>query len=132
MSSTPNLKLIFVDDEKDLGKLSALSFRSAIASGAIEFHFFASAQECLSHLSQDTELPALVITDINMPEVSGFELLDKIRGSHPNIDVFMMSAYNDSDSIEKSFEKGAKAYFTKPISFKNIKARIQEDYGVTT
>lgn len=131
MNTPASLNLIVVDDEKDVGLLSEMNFRNAIRKGDVDFHFFENAQTCLNYLDHSGNLDkSLVITDINMPEVSGFDLLEKIKESHPEVEVFMMSAYDDADNIQKSINLGASGYFTKPVSYKNIKSRITEEYGI--
>ncbi|MDG0816535.1 response regulator [Bdellovibrio svalbardensis] len=131
MTVTPNLKLIIVDDEQDVGLISELNFQTAIRDGSIDFHFFENAQKCLTYLDESPEKGQyLVITDINMPEISGFDLLEKIKKTHPNVEVFMMSAYDNMDYIKKSMTLGATGYFTKPVSYHNIKLRITQKYGI--
>lgn len=131
MNMPSSLNLIVVDDEQDVGLLSEMNFRSAIRKGAIDFHFFENAQKCLNYLDHSPDLERyLVITDINMPDVSGFDLLEKIKATHPEVEVFMMSAYEDAENIKKSISLGATGYFTKPVSYKNIKSRITEEYGI--
>ncbi len=131
MNLSSSLNLIVVDDERDVGLLSEMNFRNAIREGSIDFHFFENAQTCLNYLDHSPDWEKyLVITDINMPEVSGFDLLEKIKETHPGVEVFMMSAYDDVENIRKSISLGAAGYFTKPVSYKNIKSRITKEYGI--
>ncbi|QDK39734.1 response regulator [Bdellovibrio sp. NC01] len=120
-----------VDDERDVGLLSELNFRSAISTGKIHFHYFEDPLKCLQYLEKhDGGSDTLVLTDINMPELTGFDLLENIRDKHPNVLVFMMSAYDDNDCIEKAMRLGATGYFTKPVSYKKVKSRITEEFGI--
>ncbi len=128
----PPLDVIMVDDESSVGVLYEMKLRKPIQSGEIQFHFFESAQECLNYFEHTERHPGLEVlfTDINMPEVSGFELLSKVKKKFPSIDVFMMSAYDDEASIQKSFSLGARGYFTKPVNYRDLQNRIETDYGV--
>jgi len=127
------LDIAMVDDESSLGTLYAMKLRKPIQKGDIRFHFFESANEYLNYLKKTDRAPGaeVLLTDINMPEVSGFELLDKVKQNFPDIDVYMMSAYDDESSIQKSFNLGAKGYFTKPVNYKELQSRIESEYGVS-
>lgn len=126
-----HLNLIVVDDEKDVGLLSELNFRGAINTGKVDFHYFEDPMKALQYLDvHDGGADTLVLTDINMPEITGFDLLESIRDKHPNVLVFMMSAYDDNECIEKAIRLGATGYFTKPVSYKKIKSRITEEFGI--
>ena len=126
------LRLIVVDDEASVGEISLLQFRNAIKNGSLDFHFFEDAQDCVEYLSKENSdlQPTVIFTDINMPNYDGYDLLQEVKSEHPEIDVFMMSAYSDEQTIRKSMSMGADGYFTKPVNYKNIKSEINEKYGV--
>lgn len=133
MTGASPLDIVMVDDESSVGALYEMKFRKPIQKGNIRFHFFESAKDCLDYLKH---LPRqhgseVILTDINMPDVSGFELLTKVKQNFPDIDVFMMSAYDNESSIQKSFKLGASGYFTKPVNYKELQSRIEADYGVS-
>jgi len=65
-----------------------------------------------------------VFSDINMPGMTGLELLDQVKSRFPSINVSMISAYGDSDNYNKAKESGAKEFFTKPIDFNSLKQEI--------
>lgn len=119
------MKFLVVDDEKDVEMLFLQKFRKEIRSGAIEMVFAFSGQEALNIL-KDTEPPDVVyvFSDINMPGMSGLELLTKIKNEFPNIKVSMISAYGDNDNYQRAIESGAKEFFTKPIDFNSLKSEI--------
>ncbi|MBO9667040.1 MAG: response regulator [Bdellovibrio sp.] len=121
-----------VDDESSVGQISELQFRKAIKDGAISFHYFEDADKCLNYLNQECTSPSdtVVLTDISMPDITGLELLQTIKETFPEMEVFMMSAYSDQKIIKQSLELGARGYFTKPVNYKVIKSKIEEDYGV--
>lgn len=126
------LDVVVVDDESSVRTLCELHFRKLINDGDIRLHFFLSAKECLDYLESTVRHPGgeVLFTDINMPDMSGYELLRKVRQRYPSIDVFMMSAYDDDSSRNKSFSLGARGYFTKPVNYKELKHRISAEYGV--
>lgn len=132
MRSAAPLDIVMVDDESSVGTLYEMKLRKPIQNGDIRFHFFESAKEYLDYLATSDRNPGseVLFTDINMPEVSGFELLKKIRQYFPDIDVYMMSAYDDESSIQRSKHLGAKGYFTKPVNYKDLQSRIEAEYGV--
>ena len=132
MVVTRPLVVIMVDDEDSVGFLSRMKFRHAIDDGSVELHFFLGAKECLKYLLsiKGQSGDVVLFTDINMPMISGFDLLSEVKTLYPDIPVYMMSAYDDLASVEKSQKLGAKGYFTKPIDFNNIKTLLHGDFGV--
>ena len=128
------LDVVVVDDESSVGTLCELHFRKLIAHGDVRYHFFPSADQCLEYLSSTVRHPGceVLLTDINMPQTSGYELLKEVKKRYPSIDVFMMSAYDDENSRNKSISLGAHGYFTKPVNYRELKMRMSEEYGVPT
>jgi two-component system response regulator (stage 0 sporulation protein F) len=119
------MKILFVDDERDVEVLFRQKFRKEIKSGLLELAFAFSGKEALDLLS--TENPpkfVYVFSDINMPGMSGFELLQEIKARFEGIQVSMISAYGDSESYDKAMNSGAKAFFTKPIDFEKLRLEI--------
>lgn len=118
-------KILIVDDEKDVEMLFRQKFRKEIKSGAVEMVFAFSGQEALDLLEKDNPPEVMyVFSDINMPGMTGLELLDKVKARFPQINVSMISAYGDSDNYNKAIESGAKEFFTKPIDFNSLKEEI--------
>lgn len=119
------MKFLIVDDEKDVEMLFLQKFRKEIRSGDIEMIFAFSGREALDIL-KDTDPPDVVyvFSDINMPGMSGLELLQLIKSNYPHIKVSMISAYGDNDNYQKAIESGAKEFFTKPIDFNSLKNEI--------
>lgn len=129
--TTHALRLIVVDDESSVGDISQLQFRNAIKNGSLDFHFFENAKACIGYLKgEKSHEPTIILTDINMPDYDGYKLLKDVKSEHPEIDVFMMSAYDDEQTINKSLSMGADGYITKPVNYKNIKTDINKKYGV--
>lgn len=120
------MKILIVDDEKDVELLFRQKFRREIRSGNLELVFAFSGADALKIL-QETDPPQVVyvFSDINMPGMTGLELLEKIKTKFPQINVSMISAYGDSDNYNKALNSGAKGFFTKPIDFESLKKEIQ-------
>lgn len=121
------MKFLVVDDEKDVELLFKQKFRREIRSGKIELVFAFSGEEALTILN-DKQPPDVVyvFSDINMPGMSGLQLLETIKDRYPSIRVSMISAYGDDENYQKAKETGAKEFFTKPIDFESLRAEILE------
>jgi CheY-like chemotaxis protein len=121
------MKFLVVDDERDVEMLFRQKFRKEIRSGLIELEFAFSGQDAINRL-QSTQPPDVlyIFSDINMPGMSGLELLDKVKMQFPQIQVSMISAYGDDDNYQRAIESGAKEFFTKPIDFSSLKMEIEQ------
>lgn len=119
------MKFLVVDDEKDIEMLFRQKFRKEIRNETIELVFAFSGNEALTVLNS-TQPPDVVyvFSDINMPGMTGLELLGIIKKQYPHIKVSMISAYGDSENYEKAIQSGAKEFFTKPIDFESLKNEI--------
>lgn len=124
------MKFLVVDDERDVEALFRQRFRREIRSGTLELVFAFSGQEALE-IIKSTDPPDIVyiFSDINMPGMSGFELLEKVKSNYPHIHVSMISAYGDTENYQKAKEIGAKEFFTKPIDFKNLREELHDVLG---
>ena len=119
------MRILVVDDEKDVELLFKQKFRREVKSKKLELVFAFSGQDALD-LLRTNEPPEVVyiFSDINMPGMTGLELLDKVKQRYPNIKVSMISAYGDQQNYEKAIQSGAKEFFTKPIDFDSLKKEI--------
>lgn len=121
------MKILFVDDEQDVEALFRQKFRKEIKSGEIELAFAFSGQQALDILGEENPPKFVyVFSDINMPGMSGLELLEEIKSRFPHIQVSMISAYGDSENYDKAMNSGAKEFFTKPVDFDSLKKEIAE------
>jgi two-component system, response regulator, stage 0 sporulation protein F len=121
------MKILIVDDEKDVEMLFLQKFRKEIKSGELELVFAFSGHEALDLLSQsDPPTVVYVFSDINMPGMPGLELLKKLKDKYPKLTVSMISAYGDEENYKKAMASGAKEFFTKPIDFSTLKKEISE------
>lgn len=122
---TNTMKLLVVDDERDVEMLFRQKFRKEIRSGLLELAFAFSGQEALDLLkSNDPPEIMYIFSDINMPGMSGLELLKTVKREFPGIKVSMISAYGDQENYDRAMESGAKEFFTKPIDFNSLKDEI--------
>jgi CheY-like chemotaxis protein len=119
------MKFLVVDDERDVEMLFRQKFRKEIRSGLIELEFAFSGDEALT-LLQNSAPPEVmyIFSDINMPGMSGLDLLSKVKELYPDIHVSMISAYGDDESHQHAIDSGAKEFFTKPIDFISLKEEL--------
>jgi CheY-like chemotaxis protein len=120
-----NLLILVVDDEPDVETLFRQQFRRDIRAGRFMMEFARSAAEAL-RLIEHAESAALILilSDINMPGMSGLELLPKAKAVRPDVPIIMITAYGDADTIRKALEGGAEALLTKPIDFGALRSEI--------
>ncbi len=120
-----SLLILVVDDEPDVEALFRQQFRRDLRAGRYTMEFAQSAPAALECISAagDASL-ILILSDINMPGMSGLELLPKAKAVRPDVPVIMITAYGDADTKRKALEKGADALFTKPIDFAMLRSEI--------
>jgi CheY-like chemotaxis protein len=121
------MKVLVVDDEEDMQTLFLQKFRKEIKAQQIEFAFANSGHEALNYLSQHSHEAVPVLSDVNMPGMSGFELLENIRKKFtaPQLTVIMVTAYGDSDNHERAMQLGANDFLTKPVDFALLKEKLK-------
>lgn len=121
-----NLLILVVDDEPDIETLFRQQFRRDLRVGRFAMEFAQSAPMALQCI-QDAGSASLILilSDINMPEMSGFELLSKAKALRPDVPVIMITAYGDADTERKALEGGADALFIKPIDFVTLRGEIE-------
>jgi len=119
------LLILVVDDEPDVEMLFRQQFRRDLRAGRFTMEFAQSAPAALQCIgdARDTSL-ILILSDINMPGMSGLELLPKAKAVRPDVPVIMITAYGDAETKRKALESGAEALFTKPIDFVQLRSEI--------
>jgi DNA-binding NtrC family response regulator len=127
--SANQFHIVVVDDEQAIDMLFKAFFDAEISSQEMKISYVDVASKCLDILEQDDSV-GLILSDINMPEMNGFEFLDIMKEKYPQIPVFMISAYGSKDYIDKAMEKGAKGFFVKPFDFDEIKEKVEEIAGL--
>jgi len=119
------MRILVVDDEKDVEILFRQKFRKEVRNKTLDLVFAFSGQEALELLEKsDPPNVIYIFSDINMPGMTGLELLDKVKTRYPQIKVSMISAYGDKANYEKAIASGAKEFFTKPIDFDTLREEI--------
>jgi len=118
--------ILVVDDEPDVEALFRQQFRRDLRDGRFTMQFAQSAPAALQCIAAagDASL-ILILSDINMPGMSGLELLPKAKEVRPDVPVIMITAYGDAETKRKALERGADALFTKPIDFAELRSEIQ-------
>jgi CheY-like chemotaxis protein len=119
--------ILVVDDEPDVENLFRQQFRRDIRSGRFVMEFATSAPEALERAKTmvDPSL-SLILSDINMPGMSGLEMLPKVKAARPNVPVIMITAYGDEATKKKATELGAAGLLTKPIDFGLLRGEIDQ------
>ncbi|SDN14901.1 Response regulator receiver domain-containing protein [Methylobacterium phyllostachyos] len=120
-----NVLILVVDDEPDIAELFRQQFRRELRAHRFEMAFAHSAAEALDRI-QDTHGPNLVLmfSDINMPGMTGLELLPLVRTARPEVPVIVITAYGDTETRERAEAAGAVGLITKPIDFAALRAEI--------
>jgi two-component system chemotaxis response regulator CheY len=121
------MNVLVVDDEEDVKLLFEQRFRKEIKSGEMEFEFAFSGEAALNYLSQHQHEAVLILSDINMPGMSGLELLKKIKekDSSPPPTVVMITAYGDDENYKTAMGLGADDFLTKPLDFTLLKEKLK-------
>jgi CheY-like chemotaxis protein len=119
------LLILVVDDEPDVEMLFRQHFRRDLRAGRFTMEFAQSAPVALQSISNASDaLLILILSDINMPGMSGLELLPKAKEARPDVPVIMITAYGDVETKRKALENGADALLTKPIDFVLLRNEI--------
>lgn len=125
-----SLLILVVDDEPDVELLFKQQFRRDLHAGRFVMEFARSAQSALERIADAADVTLiLILSDVNMPGMSGLELLPKARSLRPDVPVIMITAYGDPDTKRQAFENGADALLTKPIDFVVLKEEIDIRVG---
>ena len=113
--------ILMVDDEPDAQELFRQNFRREIRKGVYQFGFAESGEEALQALSETGEEVAVVLSDINMPGMSGLEFLQELRRTRPELPVMMITAYGDAATEARVRDLGGDRFLTKPLDFAQLK-----------
>jgi two-component system chemotaxis response regulator CheY len=121
------MKILVVDDERDVKALFEQRFRKEIRNGETDFVFAYSGEEALVYLNDLAHGAVLILSDINMPGMSGLELLGQIKQKQfrPPPVVMMITAYGDAENYNTAKALGADDFLTKPIDFNALKEKLK-------
>ena len=122
--------ILVVDDEPDVEALFRQQFRRDLKAERFKMEFAPSAHDALLRAAETKE-PSLVLilSDINMPGMSGLEMLPRVRAERPEVPVIMITAYGDAETRRKAIERGAVGLLTKPIDFALVRHEIDNRLG---
>lgn len=125
-----NPLILVVDDEPDVEALFRQQFRRDLRASRFTMEFAQSAPAALRKIENAVDAPLiLILSDINMPGMSGLELLPKAKAARPDVPVIMITAYGDADTKRRALENGAEALLTKPIDFGALRGEIDSRVG---
>ena len=126
-----NILVLVVDDEPDVEALFRQQFRRDLRAQRFVMDFASSAADALARITETIEQSLiLILSDINMPGMTGLEMLPKVKEIRPDVPVIMITAYGDPETRRKAIEGGASGLLTKPIDFtvlrEEIDARLEQ------
>ena len=121
------MKILVVDDEVDIQTLFQQRFRKEIREGLVEFVFAISGEQALEYLNSNNHEAVLILSDINMPGMSGLQLLEQIKQKFhaPPPVVMMITAYGDDENYNYAMKLGADDFLTKPVDFAILKDKLK-------
>jgi len=121
------MKILVVDDEKDMQELFLQRFRKEIREGEMEFAFAFSGEQALGYMEKHVHEAVLILSDINMPGMSGLELLRQMKQKYaaPPPVVMMITAYGDDENYRQAMLLGADDFLTKPLDFTLLRERLK-------
>jgi CheY-like chemotaxis protein len=125
-----SLLILVVDDEPDVEQLFRQQFRRDLRSGRFVMEFAQSAATALERIvaAADSSL-IMILSDINMPGMSGLELLPRAKSLRPEVPIIMITAYGDAETKRQALEQGAESFLTKPIDFGSLRSEIDQRVG---
>lgn len=119
------MRIMVVDDEKDIKMLFEQKFRREIKTGRLNFLFAFSGEEACDYLKTNgAENVNQILSDVNMPGMNGIELLKWIKSNYPELKVAMITAYGDENNYQQAKEYGCDDYLIKPIDFGVLKEKV--------
>ena len=125
-----SLLILVIDDEPDVEILFRQQFRRELRAERFTMQFAQSAAAALQAISDAATVSLiLILSDINMPGMSGLEMLPKAKAARPDVPVIMITAYGDPETKRKALEHGADALLTKPIDFLALREEIETRVG---
>ncbi len=121
-------KVLVVDDEPEVEPMFRQRMRREVRAGLYEFLFARSGKHALEVLEENPDI-RLVITDLNMPEMNGWQLLDALGQSRPDLPSMVVSAYGDDENKKRAEESGAWGFVVKPVDFTELRGKVAESMG---
>ena len=117
--------VLVVDDEPDVEALFRQQFRRDLRAQRFVMDFANCAGDALARVAASAgQSLILILSDINMPGMTGLEMLPKVKEMRPDVPVIMITAYGDVDTKRKAIASGASGLLTKPIDFNVLREEI--------
>ena len=116
-------KVLVVDDEPEVEPMFRQRMRREVRAGLYEFLFARSGRHALEVLGDNPDVK-LVITDLNMPEMNGWQLLEALGQSWPDLPSMVVSAYGDQENVQLAEERGASGFVVKPVDFTELRGKV--------
>jgi CheY-like chemotaxis protein len=117
--------VLVVDDEPDIEALFRQQFRRDLRAQRFLMDFANSAPDALARVGDTREHSLiLILSDINMPGMTGLEMLPRVKEIRPDVPIIMVTAYGDADTRRKAMAGGAAGLLTKPIDFSLVREEI--------
>ena len=124
------LLILVVDDEPDVEPLFKQQFRHDLRAGRFTMEFAQDAPSALDRINDAKDVTIiLILSDINMPGMSGLDLLPIAKAARPDVPVIMITAYGDAETKRRALERGAESLLTKPIDFGLLRSEIESRLG---
>ena len=123
-------RVLVVDDEPDVEVLFRQQFRRELREGRYTLDFALSGSAALEKLDASADEIVLMVSDINMPGMSGLDLLPEVKQRRPDLPVIMISAYGDAGTVAVALERGAAKFLTKPVDFPRLKQDLTSAIGL--
>jgi CheY-like chemotaxis protein len=124
--------ILVVDDEPDVEELFRQQFRRDLRTGRFVMQFARSAAEALRQITEVEGVSLiLILSDINMPGMTGLELLPLAKAARPDVPVIIITAYGDAETMRQAIECGAEALLTKPLDFGAVRDAIDRRVGAS-
>ncbi|WP_373518574.1 response regulator [Pricia sp.] len=122
------MKILVVDDERDVKILFQQQFRKEIRNGELQFAFAYSGEEAVRITEVMAQEELFILSDINMPGMNGLELLKTIKKKFvkPSPVMMIISAYGDEENRNRAKNLGADDFLTKPVDFTLLKTKLKE------
>ena len=120
------MQILVVDDETDVRDLFQQRFRREIRNGELQFNFAFSGEEAMVFLRAHYSEVLIILSDINMPGMSGLELLGHVKEEFemPPTTMMMITAYGDDESYRQAMQLGANDFLVKPLDFSVLKNKL--------
>ncbi len=125
------LKIYVVDDEEEILDIFKYNFSQDKTHEIFEVEYVFNALDCIKKINDDhTKLPILILSDVHMRDMDGFEFLEAIKESHPEITMYLITGYSSDDFIVEAMDKGAGRIFTKPVNFEKLIELVRDDFKI--